>query len=184
MNLWLADSLVRRVKAHPKPHQEIPPASASPKKTKTAKPTASSAHAATATAPPVKQRPQLLRAVSPFRSTPAIDYFSLQPPYKPATDRPPTPPTPTPAGRKRQRQRVTRTPRSLAAIDADDDEDESEEESCDDTEPTQYPPESSIHRWWEYLDGDGPLLNKTGHPDYVPERGQQPYFKGGRRYWF
>ncbi|KAJ7062987.1 hypothetical protein B0H15DRAFT_807852 [Mycena belliarum] len=30
----------------------------------------------------------------------------------------------------------------------------------------------------------GPLLNPTGHPDYVPLPGQQPYFKQGRRYWF
>ncbi|KAJ7716567.1 hypothetical protein B0H16DRAFT_1741230 [Mycena metata] len=173
-----------RLKAHPKPHQEIPPSPKkvkdSPKKTKTAKPTVSAAHPATAKQQS-KSRPQPLRAVSPFRSTPVIDYFALQPPYAPATERPPTPPTPTPSGRKPRR--ATRTPRSLAAIDADDEEDESDENS-DDAGPTQYAPESSIHRWWEYLDVDGPLLNKTGHPDYVPERGQQPYFKGGRRYWF
>ncbi|KAJ7716046.1 hypothetical protein DFH07DRAFT_785490 [Mycena maculata] len=30
----------------------------------------------------------------------------------------------------------------------------------------------------------GPLLNATGHPDYVPLPGQQPYVKQGRRYWF
>lgn len=183
-NPSLADSVVRRLKAHPKPHQEIPPSPKkvkdSPKKTKTAKPTVSAAHPATAKQQS-KSRPQPLRAVSPFRSTPAIDYFALQPPYAPATERPPTPPTPTPSGRKPRR--ATRTPRSLAAIDADDEEDESDENS-DDAGPTQYAPESSIHRWWEYLDVDGPLLNKTGHPDYVPERGQQPYFKGGRRYWF
>ncbi|KAJ7847059.1 hypothetical protein B0H13DRAFT_2362612 [Mycena leptocephala] len=28
------------------------------------------------------------------------------------------------------------------------------------------------------------LLNSTGHPDHVPQPGQQPYMRDGRRYWF
>ncbi|KAJ7754861.1 hypothetical protein B0H16DRAFT_1831637 [Mycena metata] len=62
------------------------------------------------TAPSVKARPVVLRAVSPFQDSGGIDYISLRSPYPPANDRPPTPPTPTPAGRQ------TRTPKSLAAI--------------------------------------------------------------------
>ncbi|KAJ7221986.1 hypothetical protein B0H12DRAFT_1078308 [Mycena haematopus] len=33
-------------------------------------------------------------------------------------------------------------------------------------------------------DEEGPLLNETGRADYVPEPGQQPYYRSGRKYWF
>ncbi|KAJ7749881.1 hypothetical protein B0H16DRAFT_1460911 [Mycena metata] len=131
-------------------------------------------------APAVKLR----RAPSPFRASPGklVD-LNLAKPRTPrgSTDRTATPPTPTPASRKPP----PRSPRSLTAIDADEDNSPEEDSEKSDDEPlyTGYRM-TSIQRWWEYLDADGPLLNVTGHPDYVPQRGQQPYMKGGRRYWF
>ncbi|KAJ6449415.1 hypothetical protein C8R47DRAFT_1224965 [Mycena vitilis] len=59
-------------------------------------------------------------------------------------------------------------PRSLADIDKDDDEDTDEEGWEGDSEREKL----------------GPLLNATGHPDYVPEPGQTCYIRNGRRYWF
>ncbi|KAJ7734682.1 hypothetical protein B0H16DRAFT_1731742 [Mycena metata] len=136
-------------------------------------------------APPVLPHAVKLRpAPAPFHSSPGkIADMNLVRPRPPLAHRTSTPLTPTPPSRKRQ----PTTPRSLAAIDAeqDDSPDEEQSELCMDDEPLYTGHRlSSIKRWWEYLDADGPLLNVTGHPDYVPERGQQPYFKGGHRYWF
>ncbi|KAJ7024584.1 hypothetical protein C8F04DRAFT_1270124 [Mycena alexandri] len=172
-----------RARAHREPRQEIVPPL---KKNKSPKLTAPK-HAAPQYPPEPTTPPR--PAISPFnsivRQTTAYQSFVLCSPPKPATNQAcaHTPPTPTPPDKKRQR--VTRTPKSLAVIDAESDgKDGSDEGSESDDAPPRYPPESSIHRWWEYIDTDGPLWNRTGHPDYVPERGQQPYFKGGRKYWF
>ncbi|KAJ7027837.1 hypothetical protein C8F04DRAFT_1266624 [Mycena alexandri] len=127
---------------------------------------------------------KLRRAPSPFRASPGklVD-LNLPKPHAPrgSTNRMSTPPTPSPSSRKPPQ----RAPRSLAAIDADDDDSPEEDNEQSDDEPAHTGHRlTGIQRWWEYLDADGPLLNITGHPDYVPQRGQQPYMKGGRRYWF
>ncbi|KAJ7038349.1 hypothetical protein C8F04DRAFT_1179971 [Mycena alexandri] len=129
--------------------------------------------------------PALRHAPSPFRSSPGkLADLNLVKPRSPrgSIDRSSPPPTPTPQSRNHQQ----RTPKSLVAIDAEDSPgEETDEEKSDADEPAYTGHRiTSIHRWWEYLDADGPLLNITGHPDYVPEHGQQPYIKGGRRYWF
>jgi hypothetical protein len=71
------------------------------------------------------------------------------------------------------------TPRSLGAIAGDmsssEDEGEDEEKSRSDDDGWEADNER---------DGLGRLLNHTGRPGYVPQPGQQPYFKEGRRYWF
>ncbi|KAJ7884952.1 hypothetical protein B0H13DRAFT_1889727 [Mycena leptocephala] len=71
------------------------------------------------------------------------------------------------------------TPRSLGAITGDmsssEDEGEDEEKSRSDDDGWEADNER---------DGLGRLLNHTGRPGYVPQPGQQPYFKERRRYWF
>ncbi|KAJ7689748.1 hypothetical protein B0H16DRAFT_1752806 [Mycena metata] len=127
-------------------------------------------------APLVKPRP----APSPFGSSPGkLTDLNLARPRPPSgsTDRTDTPPTPTPRSRKSQGA----TPKSLTAIAVEDSPDEDE---SDDEPPYTGYRITGIDRWWEYLDADGPLRNVTGHPDYVPQSGQQAYIKGGRRYWF
>ncbi|KAJ7020704.1 hypothetical protein C8F04DRAFT_1274620 [Mycena alexandri] len=121
---------------------------------------------------------KLRRTPSPFRASPGklVD-LNLPKPHAPrgSTNRMSTPPTPTPSSRKPPQ----RAPRSLAAIDADDDDSPEDDNEQSDDEPAHTGHRlTGIQRWWEYLDADGPLLNITGHPDYVPQRGQQPYMKG------
>jgi hypothetical protein len=56
------------------------------------------------------------------------------------------------------------TPRSLGDIAASEDEDDEDSDGWDaDNEREER----------------GPLLNPTGHPDYVPQPGQQPYMRDG-----
>ncbi|KAJ7752278.1 hypothetical protein B0H16DRAFT_1723624 [Mycena metata] len=176
--------------------QSKPEATQSPPKKIKQKPTVPQQHQLaappTAPGPPAPPpRAKLRPAPSPFGSSPGkIADLNLVKPRPPSgsTNRAKTPPTPTP----RSRNPRPATPRSLAAIDADDDgadsleeDSENESEKSDSDEPSYTGHRiTSIQRWWEYLDADGPLKNVTGHPDYVPERGQQPYFRGGRRYWF
>ncbi|KAJ7106117.1 hypothetical protein C8R43DRAFT_1140604 [Mycena crocata] len=98
------------------------------------------------------------------------------------------------------------SPRSLGAItrecsddgvDADDEGDNEEDEYEQDVEKKEKTQAKDCEdkdgwaRWEkdfdisaEYEAELGPLLNPTGHPDYIPIPGQQPYFKQGRRYWF
>ncbi|KAJ7020537.1 hypothetical protein C8F04DRAFT_1196514 [Mycena alexandri] len=117
-------------------------------------------------APPVKLRP----APSPFGSSPGklIDLNLVRPrPPSGSTARTDTPLTPTLRSRKPQRA----TPKSLTAIDAEDSPDKDE---SDDEPPYTGHRITGIDRWWEYLDAEGPLRNVTGHPDYVPQSGQQP----------
>ncbi|KAJ7921968.1 hypothetical protein B0H13DRAFT_1866208 [Mycena leptocephala] len=104
-------------------------------------------------------------------------------PINPVRFHPASPPTPAPASYRNPRTPESPTPRSrnphptprkLADIAA-----ASESESEED--PTESDEE---HAWEGDTEAEGPLLNPTGHPDYVPQPGQQPYFKEGRRYWF
>ncbi|KAJ7829914.1 hypothetical protein B0H13DRAFT_2372262 [Mycena leptocephala] len=78
-----------------------------------------------------------------------------------------TPPTPTPRAPKHCQSKA---PRCLVDIAASDSESrgESDEEVA----------------WDRDNEDETPLRNRTGHPDYIPEPGQQPYFRDGRRYWF
>ncbi|KAJ7038479.1 hypothetical protein C8F04DRAFT_1179781 [Mycena alexandri] len=145
----------RKASNHDAPNKPKP----TPKAKATVAPIVLPKQRAKPTAPPVKARPVVLRAVSPFQDSGGIDYISLRSPYPPANGRPPTPPTPTPASRR------TRTPKSLAAIAANLEEESDEDSGSESDASHTYPPESSIHRWWTYLDADGPLNNKTGHPE-------------------
>ncbi|KAJ7036484.1 hypothetical protein C8F04DRAFT_1258049 [Mycena alexandri] len=116
--------------------------------------------------------PALRHAPSPFRSSPGkLADLNLVKPRSPrgSIDRSSPPPTPTPQSRNHQQ----RTPKSLVAIDAEDSPGEETDEDKSDADEPAYTGHriTSIHRWWEYLDADGPLLNITGHPDYVPEHG-------------
>ncbi|KAJ7868660.1 hypothetical protein B0H13DRAFT_2351306 [Mycena leptocephala] len=66
------------------------------------------------------------------------------------------------------------SPKSLAAIDRE----ESSEEDRDD---------SDEERGWEgdnERDAFGADLRATRHQDYIPQRGQQPFVRNGRTYWF
>ncbi|KAJ7940755.1 hypothetical protein B0H13DRAFT_2299719 [Mycena leptocephala] len=117
--------------------------------------------------PAANQQNQKQSAVTPSRAS--------KPVAKPAPK--PKPPRqgilPTPSVHPRPRVPGSPSPRSLGDIADGDDDAESEMDSDDDG--------------WDAdseRDGLGPLLNHTGHPDYVPQPGQQPYFKAGRRYWF
>ncbi|KAJ7938259.1 hypothetical protein B0H13DRAFT_2301824 [Mycena leptocephala] len=61
------------------------------------------------------------------------------------------------------------TPRTLAEIAASlDDEEEDEEDEG----------------WEADNEREGPVLKATAHREYVPQPGQQPYMRDGRRYWF
>ncbi|KAJ7084881.1 hypothetical protein B0H15DRAFT_802255 [Mycena belliarum] len=73
--------------------------------------------------------------------------------------------------------------KSLTAIDTGDSQSEEEVEE----QSSQSDTREDLH--WDADDEDdednlGPLLDRTGRADYVPLPGQQPYMKGGRRYWF
>ncbi|KAJ7016668.1 hypothetical protein C8F04DRAFT_1280887 [Mycena alexandri] len=172
---------IRRVNAG---SSSSPATQASPRKAESRLVAPRQAQVAALPAPPAPPPAAKLRpAPAPFCSSPGkiADLNLLRPRPPSSAHRASTPLTPTPPSRKRQ----LATPRSLAAIDAEDDDSPDEGEESEDEQPLYTGHRiSSIKRWWEYLDADGPLLNVTGHPDYVPERSQQPYFKGGRRYWF
>ncbi|KAJ7023331.1 hypothetical protein C8F04DRAFT_1193583 [Mycena alexandri] len=103
-------------------------------------------------------------------------------PPRGSIDRSSPPLHPTPQSRNHQQ----RTPKSLVAIDAEDSPgEETDEEKSDADEPAYTGHRiTSIHRWWEYLDADGPLLNITGHPGLCARARAAAVHKGGRRYWF
>ncbi|KAJ7820054.1 hypothetical protein B0H13DRAFT_2378049 [Mycena leptocephala] len=121
----------------------------------------------TRVAPAANQQNQKQSAVTPSRASKPV----AKPAPKPKLPRQGI--LPTPSVHPRPRIPGSPSPRSLGDIADGDDDAESEMDSDDDG--------------WDAdseRDGLGPLLNHTGHPDYVPQPGQQPYFKAGRRYWF
>ncbi len=85
---------------------------------------------------------------------------------------PRTPHVPKPSVDAPLREPDSLAPRSLADIATSEEEDEGDGEGSDGWDA------DSEH------EDRGPLLNPTGHPDYVPQAGQQPYMRNGRRYWF
>ncbi|KAJ7065913.1 hypothetical protein B0H15DRAFT_958486 [Mycena belliarum] len=89
------------------------------------------------------------------------------------------------AGTVQARAPALPIPRGLAEIDWSSSSDDSSDQE-DDDDAWDADTEKETSRTWTTLpdDGLGPLLNPTGHPDYVPQPGQQPYFKQGRKYWF
>ncbi|KAJ7226776.1 hypothetical protein GGX14DRAFT_555363 [Mycena pura] len=89
-------------------------------------------------------------------------------------------------------RRHTSSPRALKDIDAESSNAESsgegegesnDAEADNDEEDEAVGGTHMLAPLWDEADL-GPLLNPTGHPDYVPHRGQRPYIRGGRRYWF
>ncbi|KAJ7106122.1 hypothetical protein C8R43DRAFT_1140610 [Mycena crocata] len=120
--------------------------------------------------PPQKAKAKKTAEVAPPASK-TSKAFVKTPKPRPHTSAPPAR-MKTPIASPSTPSRVkARHPRSLAEIDRSDSEAEEQDSWWDEPETNEN--EQPL----------GPLLNATGHPDYVPEPGQQPYIRGGRRYW-